>query len=50
MVNGREITVTKDTRIKEKYGQAVVGSYVEVEGTNSGNNFSAHKIEVKRSR
>jgi len=50
MVHGREILVTKDTRIKEEYGKAAVGSYVEVEGNNSGKNFSAYKIEVKRAR
>ncbi len=31
-VNGREITVTKDTKIEEEYGRAEVGAYVEVEG------------------
>jgi hypothetical protein len=49
-VNGREIKVTADTRIKEEYGKAVSGSYVEVEGTNTGKVFTATKIEVKRAK
>lgn len=49
-VNGREISVTKTTRIKEKYGKAEVGAYVEVEGTASGNTLNAYKVEVKRDR
>lgn len=50
VVNGREIAVTRDTRIKEEYGTAAVGAYVEVEGSNTGKLFSAHKIEVKRAK
>ena len=50
MVNGREIFVTRDTRIKEEYGKAVTGAYVEVEGTNSGKVFTANKIEVKSAK
>lgn len=50
VVNKREITVTKDTRIKEEHGSAVTGAYVEVEGTNNGTLFTAHKIDVKRPR
>jgi len=49
-VNGQDILVNRDTRIKEKHGRAIVGAYVEVEGAPSGNLFSAHKIEVKRAR
>lgn len=49
-VNGREISVSKNTRIKEKYGKAEVGAYVEVEGTASGNTLNAYKVEVKRDR
>jgi len=49
-VNGREITVTGETRIKEEYGRAVAGAYVEVEGNNSGKSFTAHKMEVKRAK
>ncbi len=47
-VNGREINVTKSTNIKEKHGKAEVGSYVEVNGSFSGNTLHAYKIEVKR--
>lgn len=50
VVNGREIMVAKDTRIKEEYGKAVEGAYVEVEGNNTGKTFTAYKIEVKRAR
>ncbi|MCI5191644.1 MAG: hypothetical protein D3915_00725 [Candidatus Electrothrix sp. AU1_5] len=49
-VNGRDITVDRSTRIKEKYGKIEVGAYVEVEGNYSGNNFIAYKIESERSR
>jgi hypothetical protein len=49
-VNGRTIMVTKETRIREEYGKAVVGAYVEVEGANSDKNITAHKIEVKRAK
>ncbi len=50
VVNGREILVTKETRIKEEYGTAVAGSYVEVEGNNTGKTFTACKVEVKRAK
>jgi len=46
-INGRELLVTQNTRIKEKYGKAVVGSYVEVEGNFSGKTFTVYEIEVK---
>ena len=46
-INGRELLVTKNTRIKEKYGKAVVGSYVEVEGNFSGKTFTVYEIEVR---
>jgi hypothetical protein len=50
IVNGREIVVTKDTRIKEKHGKAEAGAYVEVEGNGTGNTFTAYEIEVKRAK
>jgi len=50
MVNGRDFLVTKDTRIKEKYGRAEVGAYVEIEGYYTGKTFFAHEIEVKRAK
>jgi hypothetical protein len=49
-VNGREIKVTSATRIKEEYGKAVNGAYIEVEGSNTGKVFTADKIEVKRAK
>ncbi len=50
IVNGREIVVTRDTRIKEKHGKAEAGAYVEVEGNVTGNTFTAHEIKVKRAK
>jgi hypothetical protein len=50
VVNKRDIAVTKETRIIEKHGKAAAGAYVEVEGSNTGKNFTAFKIEVKRSK
>ena len=46
-INDRKILVTGDTRIKEKYGTATVGAYVEVEGDFSGKTFTVYEIEVK---
>ena len=46
-VNGREVQVTKQTRVKEKYGPASVGSYVEIEGNYSDKNFTVYEMEVK---
>jgi len=50
VVKGREIVVTRDTRIKEEHGRAEAGAYVEVEGTVVNNTFTAHKIDVKRAK
>lgn len=50
VINGKEILVTKDTFIKEEYGRAEVGAYVEVYGRYSDKTFTAYKIEVKRAR
>lgn len=49
-VNGREISVTGDTRIREKHGKAEVGAYVEIKGILSGRMLVAREIEVKRAR
>ncbi len=49
-VNGREVSVTNSTFIKEKHGKAEVGAYVEVEGSLYGKGLVARKIEVKRAR
>jgi hypothetical protein len=50
VVNGREILVTKETRIREEYGTVAEGAYVEVEGNNTGKTFTACKVEVKRAK
>ncbi len=50
IVEGREIVVTADTRIKEKHGKAEAGAYVEVEGNSTGKTFTAFEIEVKRTK
>ena len=50
IVHGREIIVTKNTRIREKHGKAETGAYVEVEGVVDGKTFTAYEIEVKRAR
>ncbi|MCI5212593.1 MAG: hypothetical protein D3910_28255, partial [Candidatus Electrothrix sp. ATG2] len=49
-VNGRDITVDRNTRIKEEHGRIAVGSYVKIEGHQSGNNFIAYEIETKNNR
>lgn len=48
IVNGKEILVTKDTYIEEKYGKVAVGAYVEVKGGYSGKVFTAIKLEIKK--
>jgi len=50
IVDNRDIMVTTDTIIKEKYGKAEEGAYVEIKGDNTGGTFTAYKIEVKRAR
>lgn len=49
-VNGREVSVTNATYIKEKHGKAEVGAYVEIKGSYSGKTIVARNIEVKRAR
>jgi len=49
-VKGKEISVTKDTLIKEKHGKAAIGAYVEIEGTYQDKTLVARKIEVKRAK
>ena len=46
-INGREVKVTRRTRINEKYGPLAVGAYVEMEGDFSGSSFTVYEIEVK---
>ncbi|MCI5138628.1 MAG: hypothetical protein D3922_09510 [Candidatus Electrothrix sp. AR1] len=50
IINGKTVQVTDTTRIKEKYGRAAVGRYVEAEGVRNGDSFTAYEIEVERSR
>ena len=50
VIGKRDIAVTRETRINERHGKAVPGAYVEVEGMNIGKAFTAHKLEVKRSK
>ncbi len=49
-INSRDITVDRNTRIKEEHGRIAVGTYVKVEGSYSGNNFIAYEIETKDGR
>jgi hypothetical protein len=48
IVAGREVLISKDTLIEEKYGKAAVGAYVEVKGSSTGKAITAYEIEVKR--
>ncbi|MDX9714958.1 MAG: DUF5666 domain-containing protein [Dissulfurispiraceae bacterium] len=47
-VDGRDVIVMPDTLIKEKYGKAAVGAFVEIKGIFTGRELIAQKIEVKR--
>jgi hypothetical protein len=47
IINGREVLVTKSTKIEEEHGKVAAGAYVEVEGDYSGKTFTAYEIEVK---
>ncbi|MCI5167101.1 MAG: hypothetical protein D3903_13655 [Candidatus Electrothrix sp. GM3_4] len=49
-IDGREVMVTRNTKIKEKYGRLEIGSSVEVEGSLSDNTFTAYEIEGKNRR
>jgi hypothetical protein len=49
-VNGREVRVNPQTKIKEKRGRVEIGAYVEVEGYFSGSGVAADEIEVKGRR
>ncbi len=49
-VGGKEITVTKDTRIREKHGKAETGAFVEIGGFYNGNIFNANEIKVRKAR
>jgi len=49
VIGGTKVQVSRDTYIKEKRGKAAVGAYVEVKGQQSGDVFTANKIEVEGS-
>lgn len=49
VIGGTKVQVSRDTYIKEKRGRAAVGAYVEVKGQQSGDSFTAYKIEVEGS-
>ncbi|CAK8715663.1 hypothetical protein GMJAKD_04805 [Candidatus Electrothrix aarhusensis] len=49
-IDGREVVVTRNTRIKETYREPRMGSSVEVEGRHIDNTFTASEIEVKNRR
>jgi hypothetical protein len=49
-INDKEIVVTKNTHIKEKYGKAEAGAFVAVEAAYNGSAIIAEKIEVKRAK
>ena len=46
-VDGRDISVTRDTLIKERLGKAAVGAYVQIEGTCSDKALDASRILVR---
>ncbi|MEW6600707.1 MAG: DUF5666 domain-containing protein [Nitrospirota bacterium] len=49
VISGRKVLAGRDTYIKEKRGKAAVGAYVEVKGQQTGDVFTAYKIEVEGS-
>ncbi|XOF32812.1 MAG: DUF5666 domain-containing protein [Candidatus Electrothrix sp. YB6] len=50
-VSGWEVTVDRNTRIKEEHGRVVVGAYAEVKGRATGDNtFIAYEIDIKNNR
>jgi len=48
IVNNREVLVTQDTKIKEEFGKAEVGAYVEIEGDYVEKTFTAYKVKIKK--
>ena len=46
-VDGKEISVTSDTLIKERLGKAKVGAYVQIDGTCSDKTLDASRIQVR---
>ncbi len=49
-VDGKEVVVAKETRIKERHGKAAEGALVEASGAYNGKTFNAYEIEVKKGK
>lgn len=49
-INDKEILVAGDTIIKEEFGKAEIGAYVEIEGDYKEKIFKAYRVEVKKSK
>jgi hypothetical protein len=47
IISGKPVQVTKDTKLKEKYGPLRVGAFVEVEGMKHDGKFIAYEIETE---
>ncbi len=49
-IDGKEVNVTKDTKIEEKHGKLTVGAYVEVEGVTFEGKFIASELETEKKK
>ncbi len=49
-IDGKAVTVTKETKIKEKEGKLAEGAYVEVEGATSDSKFIATELETEKKK
>jgi hypothetical protein len=49
-IDGKIVTVTKETKIKEEEGKLAVGAYVEVEGATSEGKFLATELETEKKK
>lgn len=47
-IDGKNIFVTEETRVKEKHGKITVGTPVEVEGVTCNGKFIAAEIESEK--
>ena len=50
IINGRNVHVSTTTVIEEKHGRASAGAFAEVKGQQTGDIFTAFKIEIKQSK
>lgn len=50
IIGGKAVTVTENTRIRQKHGKISVGTFVEVKGAGQGTAIVAHEIEFERNR